>query len=59
MESGSHGEEFKVSLRKEAAAVECPSMESAILFISFVMLVRNGPRVSLKKSSPMLATELC
>lgn len=50
MESGSHGEEFRVSLRKEAAVVECSSMESAILFISFVMLDRIGPIVSLKKS---------
>ncbi len=50
MESGSHGEEFRVSRRKEAAMVECSSIESAILFISFVMLARKGPTVSLKKS---------
>ena len=59
MEFGSHGEELRVSRKKEAAAVECPSMESAILLISFVMLVRKGPTVSLKKSSDMLTIELC
>ena len=58
MDSGSHGEEFKVSLRKDAAVVECSSMESAILVISFVILLRKGPTESLKKSSVMMPTEL-